>query len=303
MRFWTAGRRVFWAGLVGLNLALLGSGWSKVAPSTVAGVSRETRWLEGPSGRRIAVEILRPTRQSQDSLHAPRPALLVIHGGSWRGGAAGIGDLGARSTVARLAQAGIVVVSVDYTLARPGAPSWPLVMQELRSAMRWIRREAHSLEIDPKRIGALGFSSGGQLAALLGTLPDEQDADGVSSRPQAVVDFYGPTDLAALENERRLPHEPIAIFLGATSRDEASPLHHVSSDDPPFLLLHGTADRWTPIEQSRRFAARLESAGVQARLIEVEGARHGFEASVEFPRSIDLLPEILAFLNSVWNAR
>lgn len=291
-----AGRAIFWIGLAGLNLALFG-----YAPpaATLEGVIRERRLIDQPGGGGLAVEILRPVAEARD--HAPRPSLMLVHGGSWMGGSAGIGGLGERSTALRLARAGVVIVAPDYTLARPGAPSRPRVVTELRATMRWLRREALSLGIDPKRVGALGFAAGGHLAALLGTLPDELDPDGVSARPGLVVDFYGPTDLAALEAERRLPHDPIAVFLGGAGRDDASPIHHVSADDPPHLILHGTADRWVSIEQSRRYAARLKSAGVKVRLIEVDGARHGFEAGVEFPRSVDLLPAILAFLNSVWN--
>ncbi len=287
----------FWIGLAGVNVALVCAGWSRVDPESINDTRVESRSITTTEGRRIALEILRPT----DHGTAPRAALMVVHGGSWRGGSVGVGHLGSRATIARLAQAGIVIVAVDYTLARPGAPSWPQALHDLRAVMRWLRREASSLEIDPQRIGVLGFSSGGQLASLLGTLPDETDADGVSSKPRVVIDFYGPTDLTQLESQRHLAHDPIAIYLDSNPREAASPLDHVSPDDPPFLILHGTADRWTPIEQSRRFAARLESQGVPVQLIEVEGARHGFEASVEFPRSIDLFPGILAFLNSVWN--
>ncbi len=296
----TIGQVILWIGLVGLNGALLWSRDPHLAQTTIEGVHTETRLIVLPGGR-IAVEILRPRQTAQDLPRGPRPALLLIHGGSWRGGSAALGTRGVESTAERLAQAGIVVVAVDYTLARPGAPSWPMVMRDLRSTLRWIRREARTLDVDPDRIGVLGFGAGGHLAALLGTMPDELD-QGVSSKPGVVVDFYGPTDLAGLERDRNLEHDPIAVFLGAGDRHVASPLEHVSADDPPHLILHGTADLWTPIEQSQRLAARLEGLGVRVRLIEVQGARHGFEAGVEFPRHLDLLPEILAFLKSVWNA-
>jgi len=209
------------------------------------------------------------------------------------------------NTIIRLAQQGLVVVAVDYRLARPGSPSWSGVIDDLREAVRWMRRHASELEIDPDRIVALGQSSGAHLAALLGTLPDKLGTDGVSSRVQAVVSFYGPTDLARLIRTRHLDHEPARILLGndETSKTEfqASPIHHVTNDDAPMLLLHGSDDKWVRPEQSARMAEALESAGVPHRLIVVDGARHGFEATVNYPVKCDLLPEILAFLESVWN--
>jgi acetyl esterase/lipase len=161
------------------------------------------------------------------------------------------------------------------------------------------------LEIDPDRIVALGQSSGAHLAALLGTLPEELGSDGVSSRVQAVVSFYGPTDLAQLIRTRHLDHEPARILLGKDETPKtdllASPIHHLTKDDAPMLLLHGSDDTWVRPEQSARMAEALESAGVPHRLIVVDGARHGFEATVNYPVKCDLLPEVLAFLENVWN--
>jgi dipeptidyl aminopeptidase/acylaminoacyl peptidase len=120
-----------------------------------------------------------------------------------------------------------------------------------------------------------------------------------------VVSFYGPTDLAHLIRTRQLDHEPARTLLG---KDEtldtdfqASPIHHLTKDDAPMLLFHGSDDRWVPPEQSARMAEALEGAGVFHRLIMVDGARHGFEATVNYPVKCDLLPEILAFLENVWN--
>ncbi len=225
---------------------------------------------------------------------------------SWRSteeaGAVGQGSTINRirnSTVVRLARHGLVVIAVDYRLASPSYPSWPHVIEDLREAVRWTRRHASELEIEPDRIAALGQSSGAHLAALLGTLPDEPGIDGVSSRVQAVVSLYGPTDLEHLMEARHLKHEPARILLGTatpTSAFAASPIHHVTTDDAPMLLLHGSDDAWVRPEQSSRMAETLERAGVPHRLIVVDGARHGFEAMVKEPVERDLLPEILAFL-------
>jgi acetyl esterase/lipase len=251
---------------------------------------------------------LPPHAPALTSTPSRRPAVLAIHGGSWCGGSrTDYRSNDPTNTIFRLARQGLVVVAVDYQLARSGAPGWPGAIDDLRAAVRWMRGHASELEIDPQRIVALGQSSGAHLAALLGTLPDDEATASASSRVQAVVSFYGPTDLARLVETRQLAYEPARILLGgdpaAAPQAEflASPLHHVTHDDAPMLLFHGSDDRWVRPEHSERMAEALERAGVPHRLIVVDGARHGFEALVKYPVNRDLLPEILAFLESVWN--
>jgi len=265
------------------------------------------RWA---GSHRPTLDVYLPMKGSQGTTATTsrRPAVLAIHGGSWCGGSSTVyRSDDPNNTIFRLARQGLVVVAVDYRLARPGSPSWPSVIDDLREAVRWMRRHASELEIDPDRIVAVGQSSGAHLAALLGTLPEDLATTDVSSRVQAVVNFYGPTDLARLIKSRQLDHEPTRILLGndhtaiPETKFVASPINHVTHDDAPMLLLHGSDDQWVLPEQSERMARALESAGVPHRLIVVQGARHGFEAMVNYPVKRDLLPEILAFLESVWN--
>jgi acetyl esterase/lipase len=238
-----------------------------------------------------------------------RPAIIAIHGGSWVGGSPRLYRLDPDSTAQRLARAGLVVVAPEYKLASPSDPSWPEVLDELREVVRWVRRHAGELEIDSGRIAAMGQSAGAQLAALLGTLPDEPGDDGVPCIVNSVISFYGPSDLMRLVHSRRLAHEPVGTFLGANSKDDpavlgmASPIEHVTKDAAPMLLLHGSDDRWVSAEQSVRLAEALQRAGVQHRLIVVEGARHGFEAQVNTVPRRDLLPEILDFLRRTWSGQ
>jgi acetyl esterase/lipase len=233
-----------------------------------------------------------------------RPAVIAIHGGSWRGGSRMAFRSGSSNTIIRLADRGLVVFAIDYRLALLSSPAWPAVLEDLRESVRWVRRNAGRFGIDPDRITLLGQSSGAHLAALVAALPGKPAADGVSARVQAVVSFYGPTDLALLATERHLAHEPVLSFLGARdprqseSARNASPINQITSDAPPTLLLHGSDDVWVPLEHSERMARALVQAGVRNRLIVVPGARHGFEAAVEYPERLDLLPEILAFLES-----
>lgn len=266
------------------------------------------------AGREVRLDVYLPTAPGP---RVGRPAVVAIHGGGWRGGSKR--DL--KPMAIQLAERGYVVVAIDYLLSRPGRPSWPTNFEDTQEAIRWVRRHAADYGINSGQIAALGVSAGGHLAALLGTHPDSPvDPDAhdrshtqasgslsdVSARVQAVVDFYGPADLAAPQSSLTLPSTPVSLLIGGTFEDmagrleAASPVTHVSSDDPPMLLIHGRDDRLVPLDQSRAFASRLDKAGVVHRLIEVDDAAHGFGFHVP---NRNLLPEILAFLDSVWNSR
>ena len=105
-----------------------------------------------------------------------------------------------------------------------------------------MRRHAGEFDIDPERIAAVGQASGGHLATLLATLPDEKGPDGVSSRVQVVVNFYGPSDLVGLMNFRHVAHEPARTFLGDpggasdVKATQASPLQHVTASAPAHAI-------------------------------------------------------------------
>lgn len=236
-----------------------------------------------------------------------RPVVLAIHGGGWRGGS----KTGYGREIARLAEYGCIVVAPDYQLSRPGVPSWPENLEDLREAVRWVRRHAADYGADPDRIAALGASAGAHLAILLGTNPEvsagrPSGADGgrrrYLARVQAVVAFYGPTDLRSVLHQSPSAWIPVALLLGGSPAEmpqryeAASPASHVSEDDPPMLLIYGQADRLVPPDQAQALHAALNRAGVPHRLLLLH-AGHGFGLQVG---SRDLVPEILAFLQTVW---
>ena len=278
-------------------------------------VVREDVPYHAPGGHRLSLDVYFPPAEKPSPGPGPgRPAILAIHGGSWIGGSKRLlrpSPWNPHPTTIRLAELGFVVVAADYRLARPGVSGWPAARDDLREAVRWIRRHARDLGVDPGRIAALGQSAGGHLAALLGTAPDPPDPSDDSSQVQAVVSFYGPSDLERLPTQRVRPlaHEPVRGFLGRDPAAEpelaraASPAHRVRRDTAPMLLIHGTRDPWVPIAQSEELATALAAAGVANRLIRVEGARHGFEVELGDPDVGDpgLSAAILAFLQSVWN--
>ncbi len=254
---------------------------------------------------------LPPGRSERRPDAVGRPAILLIHGGSWIGGTRRLlrpGPGNPRPMAIQLAESGFVVIAPDYHLARPGRAAWLMALYDICAAVAWIRRHAEDLDVDPERIAAIGQSAGGHLALFLATLLPDDDHPVRPTGVRAVVSFSGPTDLVRLPSERvrHLAHEPVEVFLG---RDDpgaarvASPVHRIHRETVPMLLIHGTHDAWVPIAQAERLDAALEKAGIAHRLIRVEGARHGFDVDVrdpEVPGPLPrrLLPEILAFLEA-----
>jgi acetyl esterase/lipase len=227
-----------------------------------------------------------------------RPALLAIHGGGWRGGTKN----GYGREIARLTKHGYAVISVDYVLSRPGHPSWPDNLDDVREAVRWTRRNAADYAIDPARIAAIGSSAGGHLASLLGTNAGGLDPE---ARVSAVVDLYGPTDLARLYKSPGAVL-PLELYLGKSPVDApdlyaaASPIAHASVDAAPTLIIHGESDELVPVAQSTDLARRLNAAGVPSEVIVVPRTGHAFGLKVE---GRDLAPEIVRFLDGVWSGR
>jgi acetyl esterase/lipase len=226
------------------------------------------------------------------------PVVVAIHGGRWSGGS----FRAYGRSLAPLARRGLAVASVGYHLATPDRPGWPRNRDDVRAAVRWLRAHAPELGLDPGRVAALGASAGGHLAALLGTDPGPE-VDGVSPRVSAVIDFYGPADLPALADVPRARGAVVGLLGGPAASfrdraDAASPLRHASEGDPPMLLIHGSADPTVPIGQSRKLAEALRVAHVPHRLVEVEGAGHGFGLEAG---GRDFVPEILEFLGDCWD--
>lgn len=209
----------------------------------------------------------------------PSPLVVWIHGGGWRGGSK------ENPPLLWLLERGYAVASINYRLSQH-AP-FPAQIHDCKAAIRWLRANASKYGIDPNRIGVAGGSAGGHLVALLGTGGDVQELEGnlgvtgVSSRVQAVCDIFGPADFVRFEPLNRDPKSVLAQLLGGTVEEKkklarlASPVTHASKDDPPFLILHGTADKVVPIAQSEILEQTLKQAGVEVTLVKIEGAGHG----------------------------
>lgn len=224
------------------------------------------------SGRKLVLDIFRPKDAKK-----PLPGIVMIHGGSWNSGSKEQVEEIARP----VAQQGYVVASINYRLAP--AHQWPAQIEDSKAAVRWLRRSAGKYGVDAAHIGAVGFSAGAQLAALLGTTTDAEYLDGdtpdVSSRVQAVIAVSGPFDFYRWKEKD--PDSPyLSYYLGGTFRQRpeayraASPVLHVTKDTPPFLLIDGAQDDLVLPENDDLMADALRKHGVEAEIIRVQNAGH-----------------------------
>ncbi len=213
----------------------------------------------------------------------PRPVLVRIHGGAWRHG-----DKSSQRGVAGYVKQGYIGVAINYRLSQQAI--FPAQIEDCKAAIRWLRANAHEYGIDPSRIGVVGSSAGGHLAALLGTTGDSSAFEvgenlDYSSAVCAVVDNFGPTDLIKVAHtpgfENRM--SMVTQLLGGTVLEkkelatQANPITYITSADPPFLITHGDADPIVPLNQSELLHAALAKAGVPSDLQVVEGGMHGGE--------------------------
>lgn len=216
-----------------------------------------------------------------------RPAVVHFHGGGWR-----VGERSSLGPVCDgfdltpfdvLADAGFVVASADYRLSNEA--QFPAQLHDALAAVQWLRDHAEEYGVDPGRIYAWGDSAGGHLASLVGLAGSSYGKD---SNVAGVAAWYPPTDLKHM-GEQALPNavarasDPGSreeLMVGAVLAEEpdkaaaASPISYVSPDAPPFLLIHGTADRFVPAAQSQSLARELEKAGDDVELLLIEEADH-----------------------------
>lgn len=235
-------------------------------------------------GRPLKLNIARPKTLPKE----PIPVVVHIHGGAWWGGT----YMNPRNYP--LAANGYFTANIEYRLS--GEAIFPAQIHDCKTAIRWLRKNAKEYNILTDRIGVWGSSAGGHLAALIGTSGDipelegEGGSEGFSSRVQAVVDLLGPTDFSKMKStekyksffrvSQKLVGGPLDERTGLVKM--ANPITYVSPDDPPFLIIHGERDQTVPFNQSEMLYEALKKAGVEATLVKVENARHGF-----YPSPID----------------
>lgn len=202
------------------------------------------------------------------------PAVILVHGGGW---VRGDRRTDVQPLFEPLSQAGLAWFSIDYRLVGNDMTQFGVAIDDVQSAIRYVKAHADEYNIDPNRIALIGESAGGQLAAMAVL------RGGADVAVKAVVAIYTPTDLVSLvKNSRYVPAQIQQAIKGSpwesfvlAGLSQLSPIENVRRDMPPFLFIHGTSDPLVPFEQSQQMCQRLRKAGASCELYPVKGAGHG----------------------------
>jgi acetyl esterase/lipase len=244
----------------------------------------------------------------------PHPLVVFIHGGAWLSGHPTVSNPTYRRIdyENKLLEAGYALSRIAYRLSGEG--SFPMQLHDCKSAIRFLRNHAAHFNVNPQKFVAMGDSAGGHLASLVGLTFDNAELEGSvgekqgSSAVQAVVNWFGPTELLTMEQNsigRELGSKNAADsaesrLIGGTLQEHkskanaASPLTYVSSTAPPFLLQYGTADRLVPFQQGEVLAEALRKAGCDVTFSEIAGADHCFWGADFAP----IVQQVVSFLHA-----
>jgi len=214
----------------------------------------------------------------------PHPVLLCLHGGAWARGT----HRQYQSWGPWLAARGYAAVAVDYRLSADGSPSWPGVFEDVQAALAWLMARATSLRIDPTRMGVVGDSAGGHMAALLSL------HDATKEHIRAVVGVYGIYDLpdwwVRTQSPRRAD-DPVGQLMGKSlgeapdDYEDFSPQHRLEKQgvrpETKYLIVYGDEDRIVDHNQSERFVDKLQELGADVEFLLVPGAGHSWFTLVD----------------------
>lgn len=236
--------------------------------------------------------------QLPEKAEANYPVILVIYGSAWFGD--NLKGTAMQTLGKPLVAAGFAVVGPNHRSSKDSV--FPAQINDIKAAIRFVRANAAKYQLDTSFIGITGFSSGGHLAALAGTSEAvknysvgkvTEDIEGrvgqnnrFSSNVDAVVDWFGPTDIRVIDSCRSgagyiTPNSPEAMLIGGPIQNNfdkcalANPITYIDRSDPPFLIFHGDNDPLVPICQSELLHAALQKAKVFSKFVIVPGGQHG----------------------------
>jgi acetyl esterase/lipase len=234
---------------------------------------RDLPYVE-PANQRNRLDLYLP-----EEVSGPLPVVVWIHPGGWQQGSKEF------CPPVLLVTKGYAVASINYRLSQDAV--FPAQIEDCKAAIRWLRANATKYRLDAAHIGVWGASAGGHLANLLGTTGGVKELEGTggnleqSSRVQAVVDWFGPSDFTAPDKIDAEAASMVALLMGRADAKnheklrKASPIAYVDRDAAPFLIMHGADDDIVPFAQSEAFTAALKKAGVEATLVSVPETGHG----------------------------
>ena len=228
----------------------------------------------------------------------PFPLIVFVHGGAWATNGPTITNKIYRKMdmFNRFTAAGFAVARISYRLTNEA--QFPAQLHDCKSAIRFLRKNAELLHIDPKRIAAFGDSAGGHLVAMLGLTGNNPELEGKigttegSSAVSCVINWFGPTDLITMGEDKRalgnawgdsdLADSPESLLLGGApplnleKAKAASPITYVHKQAPPMLMQYGDADRLVPLAQGEVLFNALKAVGVDVTFQIIKGADHCF---------------------------
>jgi len=280
---------LFLTALAGLALA--------AEPETEIVSKPDVTYLER-DGDKLQLDLVLPKSKG------PHPIVICFHGGAWMAGGRkdlttpalfNPGGSDGKKTFAvleNLAKNGYAAATVSYRLAPKH--KFPAQIEDAKAAVKFLRSEAKAYDLDPDRIGAMGFSAGGHLALMLGLTTPEAGFEGtalpkVSSSVQCVVDYFGPTDMTLYKDNEAAMKSGMKPFLGKECLTDdavlkkASPVSYVHKKAAPTLIIHGTMDLIVPYVHSESLHKTLVKEGAKAELVPIRWKGHGWEepAAVE----------------------
>jgi acetyl esterase/lipase len=274
-----------------------------------------------PGYRALTMSLFVPTQAK-----GPCPIVIFVHGGGWMIDP-GLGEsLTGSDTLAKLAARGYLVARPSYRLNSEA--KFPAALKDIKAAVQWLKSNARTYNADPSRVAIWGASAGGTLAALVGTSCKAKEFDAASATQgppglatvtldsnatscvQAVIDWYGPVDFSSMDSQslpgsmkHNAANSAESTLLGCTLPEcppetltSVNPVTYITNDDPPFLIMHGTADTGVPYQQSKELYDALQAKGVNSELVLVPGANHIFEG-VSKEKTQELLDRVFQFID------
>ena len=265
---------------------------------------------------KLLLDLFLPEQKSSQ----PLPVLIYIHGGGWLSGSKDLcqKNIQKRQGIEKFIQRGYALACINYRLSDRAI--FPAQIQDAKTVVRWLKQNANKYNLNPDKIGAWGESAGGHLSALLGTSAGVKELEGnpknpqFSSRVQAVVNLFGPTDFTKVPPAFDQPYTPAVEkykqrpwyhytkvtnrLLGAPVSKNlklanlANPITHIDANDPPFLVAHGALDETVPLSQSELLVKALQAKGVEVTYIQEPKRGHYFggdKGEYFAPKYIDMM--------------